>query len=61
MANRYLVPLEYLVNLNAHSNFEFEGKTKFIAVMYTGHRLDETCGMYNKHLMIVNDDSSIHQ
>ncbi len=26
MANRYSVPLKYLVNLNSHSNFEFKGK-----------------------------------
>ena len=34
MANRYSVPLEYLVNSNSHSNFEFDGKIKFIAVTY---------------------------
>jgi hypothetical protein len=34
MANRYSVPLEYLVNLNSHLNFEFEGKIKFIAITY---------------------------
>jgi hypothetical protein len=31
MMNRYLFPLKYLVNLNSHSNFKFEGKIKFIA------------------------------
>ncbi len=32
MMNRYLVPLKYLVNLNSHLNFKFEGKIKFITV-----------------------------
>jgi len=32
MANRYLVLLEFLENLNSHSIFEFEGKIKIIAV-----------------------------
>ncbi len=40
MANRYSVPLKYLVNLNSHLNFKFEGKIKVIAVTYTG--LSET-------------------
>jgi hypothetical protein len=31
MANRYLVPLKYLVNLTSYSNFKFGGKIKFIA------------------------------
>jgi hypothetical protein len=31
MVNRYLVLLEFLVNLNSHSVFQFEGKIKFIA------------------------------
>jgi hypothetical protein len=26
MTDRYLVPLEYLVNSNSHLSFEFEGK-----------------------------------
>ncbi len=30
----YLVPLEYLVNLNSHLNFEFEGNIKFITVTF---------------------------
>jgi hypothetical protein len=32
MANRYLDLVEYLVNLNLHSNLKFEGIIKFIAV-----------------------------
>jgi len=32
MANRCLVPLEYLVNSNSYLNFEFKGKIKFITV-----------------------------
>jgi hypothetical protein len=34
MANRNLIPLEYLVVLDSHLNFEFKGKIKFIAVTY---------------------------
>ena len=33
--NRYSVPLEYFINSNSHSNFEFKGKMKFIAVTYS--------------------------
>ncbi len=47
MANRYSVPLKYLVNLNSHLNFKFEGKIKFIAVTYTGKPMtklaDKSC------------------
>jgi hypothetical protein len=32
MANRNFVLLEFLVNSNSHSNFNFEGKINFIAV-----------------------------
>ncbi len=32
MANKYLVLLEFLKNLNSHSVFEFKGKIKFITV-----------------------------
>ncbi len=32
--NMYLVPLEDLVNSNSHSNFEFDGKIKYITVTY---------------------------
>jgi hypothetical protein len=34
MANRYLVLLKFLVNSNSHLNFEFEGKIKFIEVIF---------------------------
>jgi hypothetical protein len=34
MANRYLVLLKVLVNLNSQLVFEFEGKIKFIAITY---------------------------
>ncbi len=32
MTNSYSVPLEYLLHSDSHSNFEFEGKIKFISV-----------------------------
>jgi len=34
MANRYWVPLKYLVYSDSHLNFKFEGKIKIIAVTY---------------------------
>jgi hypothetical protein len=33
MADKYSVPLEYLINLNSHSNFKFEGK-KFCSDLF---------------------------
>jgi hypothetical protein len=32
VTNRYLVPLEHLVNSNSHSNFKFKGKIKLTTV-----------------------------
>jgi hypothetical protein len=30
--NKYLDPLEYLVNSSSHSNIKFKGKIKFVAI-----------------------------
>jgi hypothetical protein len=39
MMYRYFVTLKYLVFLDSHWNFEFEGKIKFITVTYLQYGL----------------------
>jgi hypothetical protein len=40
MANRYLVVLKFLVHLNSHLVFEFEGEIKFIAFINHRHEIN---------------------
>ncbi len=49
MAKRCLVPLEYLVNLNSHSNFKFEGKNK----IYRSYVGSVPCLLHRKENMVV--------
>jgi hypothetical protein len=46
MANRYSVPLKYLVTSNSYLNFEFEGKIKVIAVTYTGKPMTKLADIF---------------
>jgi hypothetical protein len=59
MVMRHLVTLEYYDYLNSHSNFEFDGKIKIIAVTYLtgldikGRLLHLPCKYYTR--IVVSD------